>query len=219
MDKFIDFFEEAYNVNILTFSSPRVQPGAIIDTEWVRRRTWPIRSRVPDFGRVRGYAWELLGEDVDDYPTETYDGQILVGTLTDRVDLSAGINIPFLGLTIGGGFESTVRTSLEVSEVRKEIFEHGFQGDRLRNKLRSWKEQGNPDYVSVDEDYLVTVAYYFEDLKWTFEEGVGADFKAAIERGEITIDAGFDATWGENTRVLTFSGTCECPVAFSGLKI
>ncbi len=224
MQKLVDFFEETYNVFVLPLSNSRLRPGAILDTTWNDQRSWihrRLRRRrqlTPSFGRVRGYAWEILQDPEDDYPIEFYSGSILVGQLTDRFDFSAGLDLASFGIKIGPGLDRAITARLEIDDVKKCTFRLGFTGDRLRRELRRLKDSGDSRYIDVDENYLVIDTYFLHGLRWTFNAESAAALRAQMESATIEATSGGDLRW-VSERVLEFGGSPDVPVAFDGLKI
>lgn len=206
---------KVYSAYPLMLAVDTIVPGTLLETRW--RASMPVDTR-PQFTRIEGLAWDVLGEKAQSYRSQLNSANILVGTLTDKFDFAGHVSLPHVGVAVASTLANARTAALTIGQIKARTFTNGFSGHILRTKLRAL-QQASPDrWKWVDDDFLITECYYTGELTFTFRQQGNTSAQADLENAGVTFGGGFQASW-KNDHALTLKGTARTPFAVRGVKV
>ena len=205
-----------YSAYPMTLCSMKIKPGMLLQTKWDWFGT-PIK-----FVREEGYPWKLLGMSKktvrDAYIDELSAASIIVGDITDKVEFGVNLALPQFGFSTGASFAEKKNTKLTVGGVKVRSFKFGFAQHELRMALRKLKDSDPSRWGWVDDDFLVTDAFYTSGLRFEFKKEGGFNAEVTYKKLEENSSAGFKHKW-QNDTTLILKGTAKVPFAVRGIKV
>ena len=203
-------FLDSYNAYLLSLVSDRARPGMLLDTDWPF-----LGIGTPEFEREEGWAWDFADVSPDDFKMQEADVNLVGHKISGKHKFSGEATIPQYGITAGADFNREFSTVLTLTGVRAQTFQSGKAKYELREALRALPDS---ERKWVDDDLLISTAYYVKSFVAEFHSSGGASAKAKFEQAGQKVDGNLSIEW-QNEHTFVAQLKANVPLFVRGIKI
>ncbi len=216
IDSLYELLRNRYHAYPLNLSTARAVPGMLLDCRW--RPTWPGAPEKPEFQKEAGLAWEFLGVPKRPYASVRVAANLIRETIRGKMELGSSLALPQFGVAAQTDFSKEKTVLLEVSGVEVRSFRNTAAAFDLVQQLQALEEKKSKLWPWVDDDFLVTHAYYVTSLRFVFQSEGRNSVRSELELAGWKASGGMTGSW-KNDQTYEVSGRAEVPAAVQGIRI
>ncbi len=208
------FVWNRYNAVLLPLGTSNTRPGMLLHVEW------PLIFGFvpPKIMREDGFAWDFLGKNENQFPSALVDANLIQEAVTDKIILGAAVALPQYGISADAEVGKEFTANIQVTGLKAKTFQNQASAFPLLQELLKLKVINPPIWRVVNDDLLVTEAYYVTSFKAEFHGGGNVSAKAAYNAGKIKLDGNLTGQWADDT-TLQASGVPTVALAVRGLRV
>jgi hypothetical protein len=206
---------ERYNAHLVPLLTSRAIPGFLFDVRW----QWAIPfDTKPEFTGEDGYAWEFADVDPDRFSSSLVDANVVQESVRDQRTLGGAIGLPQYGLTFGAAIATNYKLDLTITGIKGRVFDRAPAAIELVESLLALKSSKRAYWEWVNDDLLVTEAYYVTSFHAALRGTTSVTAQAAFAAAGQHVEPGVSYEWVSESE-LTVSGVPSVPLAVRGLRV
>lgn len=194
-------FYKQYGVRPLAAATAEFIPGAILKDSG--------SSRYRPLGQLKdvlaGLTWDTLFEDAN----------LPQGSIEE--EKKGGANISVLGIKLGGDASQASKVKVTVTRPTVQRFKD-LPTLKLTAALKKLKADDRPTYSTIDENWVMTHAWFAQELTLEFTNAAGARLDLSIDRIDVKLGAGANLSKNASGN-LVITQNQNIPFGFWGFKI
>lgn len=207
---------EQKGIQLLDLASPDYLPGHLVKIHYF----WRFGDFRPEvrLDEDRGLATRVL--QVSDLAlTPRVPSDIVIHSVTDQFQISAGVGLPQFGLAASGNINSGVTITWNISSVETISFGHNDVQTYFSTVLPKLRKVANSDPENngwIKECYLIKQVFFSATVAGTVHTAGTIDGKTAFAQAGVTGSANLSMTWSTNNTTFVLQGSNQVPFAVRG---
>jgi hypothetical protein len=216
IDSLYELLRNRYHAYPLNLSTARAVPGMLLDCRW--RPTWPGAPEKPEFLKESGLAWEFLKVPKGRYASIRVAANLIRETIRGKIEVGASLGLPQLGVAFQSGGVAERTAILEVSGVEVRSFRNTAAAFDLLQQLQGFEGSKSKLWPWVNDDFLVTHAYYVTSLRFLFRSEGRGSVRGELDAVGWKASGGMTGSWKDDC-TYEVEGRSDVPAAVQGIRI